>query len=61
MPDSDVELWCFIVGGRAPLLITPPSPTLRIAKVKELIKDQASNFLQGVDAHNLTLWMVRYF
>jgi len=47
MPDPIFKLWCLLIGKNNPFLITP-SPTLRIARVKELIKEECTNRLQGL-------------
>ncbi len=60
MSDPIFKLRCLIIGDNAPFLITASS-TLRLSLVKNLIKEQNANHLRGVDAQDLTLWMVRYF
>lgn len=54
------DIWCFIEGDQQPFFITTSSTT-SVARLKDMIKDRKSNFLQRVDSQGLSLWKVRYF
>ena len=52
-------LWCYIEGDNTCFLVIV-SPTITIHALKEKIKEERTNLLQGIDAASLTLTKVRY-
>jgi hypothetical protein len=58
MANTPYALWCYVEGDNTIFCVTASSTT-PIGRLKYLIKEK-SNFLQGVDASNLSLMKVRY-
>jgi hypothetical protein len=59
MSDTPYTLWCYVEGDKNLFgVIISSTTTIDILKIS--IKESKSNFLQGVDASNLTLTKVRY-
>ena len=59
MAETNYTLWCYVEGDKNLFPVIPPSTT-SMGMLKELIKEKRSNFLQGVDAADLTLFKVGY-
>jgi hypothetical protein len=59
MSDTTYFIWC-IVKGDTSLFHVNALPTICIAELKDLIKEQRKNgLLRGVFAKDLNLWKVR--
>ena len=59
MAETNYTLWCYVEGDKTLFPVVSPSTT-SMGILKKLIKEENSNFLQGVDAKDLTLFKVGY-
>ena len=54
------EIWGYIEGDTEPFLVVVP-PSTNIGRLRSMIKDETSDFLQDISARVLILSKVCYF
>ena len=59
MANAPYTLWCYVEGCKTLFSVISPS-TASVDILKNLIKEENSNLLQGVNASDLTLFKVGY-
>ena len=60
MQDGTRAVWCLVEGDSSPFKVTV-AVTADIGDLKKLVREEGKNAsLRGIDAKDLTLWMVRH-